>query len=131
MGWFVLGLAVAGNVLSNVMFKNAMAAFPDEISFSSLLGFAFNPFLWAGGLAAGFMLACYLFSLRDMGLTNTYATVTSLSLVGVTTVSALALHEHISLHTLAGVALVIGGIFLLSSAPHPKPDLPAQTVTQS
>lgn len=112
----LLLMAVTANVVANLMFKNAMLAFPKEIEFASLFGFAFNPFLWAGGLSAGLVLAFYLLAIKDSGLSSSYAFVTSVSLVGITLTSALVFREALSLQSIAGVVLVIGGIFLISTA---------------
>lgn len=114
MAWIFVLLAVCGNILSNVMFKNAMEQAPDELSAGALFGFAFNPYLWAGGFAAVCMLGCYLLALREGGLSVSYATVTSLSLVGITVISALMLREPLSWQSIAGVALVLGGIMMIS-----------------
>jgi multidrug transporter EmrE-like cation transporter len=117
MAWIILAIGIASNVMSNVFFKHAMAGFPADVHFGSLVAFAFNPFLWLGGVSAVAMLVCYLFAIKDMDLANTYAAVTSLTLVGVTFASAIIFREVISVQSLIGTALVIGGIFLISSAP--------------
>jgi multidrug transporter EmrE-like cation transporter len=130
MAWIILAIGITGNVLSNVFFKQAMAGFPVETSFGSLLAFAFNPFLWLGGLSAVTMLVCYLFAIKDMDLANTYAAVTSLTLVGVTIASAIVFREVISLQSVIGTVLVIGGIFLISSAPDHIAEAAPQAVAE-
>ncbi|MBU1174406.1 MAG: hypothetical protein KKH72_03305 [Alphaproteobacteria bacterium] len=126
MAWIILAIGIAANVMSNVFFKQAMAGFPAEVSFGSLLGFAVNPFLWMGGVSAGTMLLCYLFAIKDMDLANAYAAVTSLTLIGVTIVSAIVFREVVSIQSIAGTALVIFGIFLISSTPDHVPGDAAQ-----
>jgi multidrug transporter EmrE-like cation transporter len=115
MAWLLLAVSVSATVLSNAMFKIAMNAFPSQVSWTSLFVFIFNPFLWLGGLSCVVLLASYLFALRDLGLTNTYAINTSLSLVGVTIVSILAFREPVTMPALVGIAFVIAGIFLIGS----------------
>lgn len=133
MAWFILAAAVFGNVMSNYMFKLAMDGFPSEITIGSLFAFAFNPFLWLGGIAAVTMLGCYLFTLRELGLANTYAAVTSLSLVGVTLVTAFILHQHISIQNIFGIGLVLVGIITIatSSVSYDTPIAQAPETTSS
>lgn len=121
MAWLILAAAVTGNVLSNVMFKLAMDGFPNALTPASLFGFLFNPFLWLGGLACVLMLGCYLYTLRELGLANTYAAVTSLSLIGVTLVGAFALRQPISLQNALGICLVLGGILIIAMTSGEKP----------
>jgi len=116
MAWLLLFAAVAANIFANLMFKTAMAAAPQTLGVDSLFRFAFNPYLWAGGLSAAMVLGFYLLAIRDSGLSSSYAFVTCLSLVGITLASSLIFREALSLQSIAGVVLVIAGIFLISSA---------------
>ena len=68
MAWIFLTVAVLSNIVSNMMFKLAMGAFPQERTFETLFKFALNPYLWLGGLACVLLLGCYLLALRDLGL---------------------------------------------------------------
>lgn len=116
MAWIFLAAAVVGNILANVFFKQAMASFPAERTLDTLFTFAFNPFLWIGGVCAGTMLAFYLLAIHAAGLAFSYAFVTSLSLVGITLVATFTFKEPVSLQAALGIGLVIGGIYLISSA---------------
>lgn len=116
MGWILLAVAVVANIASNFMFKHAMAAFPSEIEAGTLLRFAFNPYLWLGGLSCVVLLGSYLLALREIELMVSYAFVISLSLVGITVLSPLLLDTALSLRSLFGVGLVISGILLLTLA---------------
>jgi multidrug transporter EmrE-like cation transporter len=114
MSWLLLSLAVAANIGSNFMFKMAMAAFPADPGLSELLRFAFNPYLWLGGLCCLILIACYLLALREIDLMVSYAFVISLSLVGITVLSPLLLGEAVTVRAVAGMALVITGILLIT-----------------
>lgn len=114
MAWIFLTIAVLSNVTSNMMFKLAMAAFPEERNFETLLRFAFNPYLWVGGMACVLLLGCYLLALRDIGLMMSYVFVISLSMVGISLASVLFLGEPVSLQSAIGMAMVIGGVSLIT-----------------
>ena len=116
MAWIFLTIAVLSNVTSNMMFKLAMASFPQERTFETLFRFAFNPYLWIGGLACVLLLGCYLLALRDIGLMMSYVFVISLSMVGISIASVIFLGEPISLQSGAGMALVIAGMTMITSA---------------
>jgi multidrug transporter EmrE-like cation transporter len=116
MAWIFLTIAVLSNVTSNMMFKLAMASFPQERSFETLFRFAFNPYLWIGGMACVLLLGCYLLALRDIGLMMSYVFVISLSMVGISLASFFFLGEPISLQAGAGMALVIAGMTMITSA---------------
>lgn len=118
MAWIFLTIAVLSNITSNVMFKLAMAAFPQERTFETLLRFAFNPYLWAGGLACVLLLGCYLLALRDLSLMMSYVFVISLSMVGITVASVVFFGDALSLKASVGAALVIAGVSLIASANH-------------
>lgn len=116
MGILLLLAAVCANIVANLMFKNAMDAFPKQVDFQSLFSFAFNPFLWIGGICACMVLGFYLLAIKDSGLSTSYAFVTSISLVGITITSAFLFKETLSFQSIGGVAMVVIGIFLISTA---------------
>lgn len=118
MAWIILSAAVVVNVFANFMFKMAMVSSPNEISFSSLLAFALNPYLWLGGMSAVAMLGLYLLALKFGGLSATYAFATSMSLVGITIVSAVFYKEAMTVQHIGGVVLVLAGIILISTSAH-------------
>ena len=125
MAWIFLTVAVLSNIVSNMMFKLAMAAFPQERTFETLFKFALNPYLWLGGLACVLLLGCYLLALRDLGLMMSYVFVISLSMVGISIASVLFLGEPISFQSALGMAMVIGGVSLITLANSHAPSDPA------
>lgn len=116
MAWIFLTIAVLSNITSNMMFKLAMAGFPQERTFETLFRFAFNPYLWIGGLACVLLLSCYLLALRDLGLMMSYVFVISLSMVGISIASSIFLSEPVSLQSALGMALIVGGVTLITVA---------------
>src|SRR5690606_35757967 len=106
---------------SNMMFKLAMGAFPQERSFETLLRFAFNPYLWVGGFACVLLLGCYLLALRDLGLMMSYVFVISLSMVGISLVSVLFFGEPFSVKAAIGAAMVVCGMSLITLANQSPP----------
>ncbi len=114
MAWVLLVVAVLSNVAANLLFKHAMRAFPDELSFGAVLSFLFNPYLWLGGVSCTLLLGCYLLAIRDLNLSISYAFVTSLSLVGITLSAALLFRESLSTPAMIGVAMVVAGILIVS-----------------
>lgn len=121
--WIYLGLAVIANVSANFFFKTAMASFPHEITFGDLLRFMLNPYLWMGAICCVVLLGSYLMALRQVELAVSYAFVISLSLVGISLLSPLILHEPLRLQAVAGTALVIVGILLITSTSKMAPRL--------
>src|SRR5688572_9506721 len=95
--WIYLALAVIANVSANFFFKTAMASFPHEITFGDLLRFMLNPYLWMGAICCVVLLGSYLMALRQVELAVSYAFVISLSLVGISLLSPLILHEPLRL----------------------------------
>ena len=114
MAWIFLTTAVLANILSNVMFKQAMSSFPANPDLASVLKFLLNPYLWIGGSSCVVLLACYLLAIRGLGLSIAYAFVTSLSLLGITIAAALLFKEALSLINLGGVVMVIFGLLMIA-----------------
>lgn len=121
--WFYLMLAVVTNVSANFLFKTAMLQFPKEITAGTLLRFAFNPNLLLGAICCAVLLASYLMALRQIELAVSYAFVISLSLVGIAVLSPIILDEPLRFRTLAGAALVIAGILVITLSSRSAPDL--------
>ncbi len=121
--WLFLILAVVANVAANFLFKTAMSAFPQDVTAAALLRFAFNGYLWLGAICCVVLLGSYLMALRQVELAVSYAFVISLSLVGISLLSPFVLNEPLRLQTLAGAALVIVGILVITSTSKVAPRL--------
>lgn len=127
MALLLLSFSVLANVTANLLFKRAMAETPGGFDLSTLQSVIFNWSFWAGGFSAGMVLVFYLLAIRQHELSASYAFTTSLSLVGLTLVSALIFKEPLSLQSIAGTALVVAGIFLITTASLAAPDVSEQT----
>ena len=60
------------------------------------------------------LLGCYLLAIRGLGLSISYAFVTSLSLIGITLVAAMVFGETLTVQGGIGVVLVISGLLLIA-----------------
>jgi len=130
MGWIFLSTAVLANILANIMFKKAMLAFPTEPDLASVFKFMFNPHLWIGGVSCVLLLSCYLLAIRGLGLSVSYAFVTSLSLIGITLVAALLFGESLTLQSGLGVILVISGLLMIANTTGTNTHIvPSETAT--
>lgn len=117
MAWMLLVSAVLANITSNVMFRHAMRSVPESRDAAALAWFALNPYLLAGFAACGVLLVSYLLALREIGLMVSYAVVISMSLVGISLVSAFMLNEATSLRAVAGMGFIVLGIVLVVTCP--------------
>ena len=114
MAWVLIALAVVSNVTANFMFKFAVATFPADPTFAALFKFAFNPYLWLGAICCTILLASYLLALREIELMVSYASVISLSLAGITIVTAILQRNGLQMTSVVGVVLIIAGILLIT-----------------
>ena len=85
--WFLLSCAVASNVLANIAFKMTMRSIDGALGPANFL--AAMPGLVLGGsvFASAMLLGCYLLALRQIGLSASYAVVTSSALVAISCAS--------------------------------------------
>ena len=105
MKYLLLALAVAFNVGSYVIFK-LVSAMPHSLA-------------WAGLFACGLALGAanvFLFTaaLRELRLATAYPAFAGVSITLIVLVSALLFNEKVSSLNVAGAALVVLGIALLS-----------------
>lgn len=114
MHWYLLALAVAANVATNVLLKKTMASIDVPLGPELIRQAALSPWLWASFAAGGTLLASYVLALRTVDLSISYALVTSAALVGITAASALVFGEPLSALKIAGIALIVSGIALVS-----------------
>jgi len=105
MKYTLLALAVAFNTVAYAIFKN-ISNRPHDI-------------VWAGMFGAGLVLGaanllCFTAALRHLGLAVAYPAFAGGSIACIVLLSALAFNETVTISTLAGAALVIAGIAVLS-----------------
>lgn len=109
-----LALCVIGNVCANAGFKRLVQSVEPEFSLRTLVDVVTSPWLWLGGLGSLLLLGSYLYAIRTLPLGVAYPIATSLGTVAVATMGILMFSEPLKLTNMAGIALVICGVLLIS-----------------
>jgi len=115
--WTGIVVAVLTGAVAQTMMKfgtRQVGTFGDTPFLQYLLKLLLSPLIWVAIASYGFGVIFYMFMLSRLDLSFLYPVMTALGLVFATVISAVILHEQISLVRLGGVALVIGGVFLVS-----------------
>jgi len=115
--WTGIVVAVLTGAFAQTMMKlgtRQLGAFGDTPFFQYLLKLLFSPLILFAMASYGFGVIFYMFLLSRLDLSFLYPVMTALGLVFATMVSAVILREQISLFRLAGIALMVGGVFLVS-----------------
>ena len=102
-------LAAACNTVANLLLKVASNADGARASF-------LHPAFIAGAGCFGLGLLAFLQALKSVQLSIAYPLMSSISFVLVIACSILLFREHLSPLQLAGVGMIIAGIFLVHSA---------------
>ena len=113
MHWLALIVAVLANVAANVAFKKAMTGGERIDGASAMLAYLAEPWLWAGGLFAGLLLACYLYALQGIQLPVAYPVVTGLAMLGIAVAGITAFGEQVSVMRAFAMLLIVSGVVLL------------------
>lgn len=114
--WIALFLAIAGNVGANIAFKNFMRSTEFRWSWASVGTALSQPSFLAGFGLATLLLACYLYAIRLIPLSTAYTVATGLSIAGVTCAGVILFGETVGLRALAGIAVVMAGVALITTA---------------
>jgi drug/metabolite transporter (DMT)-like permease len=112
--WLALFSAVALDTLAELLWKLAVKSGDANASWIETLSHcALQPFFILAMLLFIPKYFNWMYVLRHADLT--YAKpITSLGYIGVLTVSALVLHESLTVHKVLGVALVLAGVLIVS-----------------
>jgi multidrug transporter EmrE-like cation transporter len=116
--WAGILVAVLTGAFAQTMMKmgtSRLGAFGDTPFFEYLLKLIFSPLILLAIASYGFGVIFYMFMLSRLDLSFLYPVMTALGLILATIVSAVLFRENISLLRIAGIAVVIGGVFLVSS----------------
>lgn len=111
-----LGIAVISNVMANIFLKYAMLTGGEKLANADIAGFLKQPWIWLGGIACVVLLASYLLAIREIGLSTSYAVVTTLSLVIITIFSAFLFDDKITAFKIVGILFIVTGIVIMTSA---------------
>jgi multidrug transporter EmrE-like cation transporter len=115
--WTGIVIAVLTGSVAQTMMKfgtRQVGAFGDMPFFQYLLKLLFSPLILLAIASYGLGVIFYMFMLSRLDLSFLYPVMTALGLVLATIVSAVILKEQVSLIRLGGIALMVGGVFLVS-----------------
>jgi len=112
-----LVLAVALDTVIQITWKRAVGGVPENApAATAARGALASPYFWLAMLAFAAQLVNWLRVLAraDLSFAQPF---TALSYVTVLALSRLLLHEHLAAGRLAGVGLILAGVFLISRTP--------------
>lgn len=115
--WTGIMVAVLTGTLAQTMMKlgtRQVGTFGNTPFLQYLLKLLFSPLVLIAIASYGFGVIFYMFMLSRLDLSFLYPVMTALGLVLASIVSTVILREHISAVRLAGIALMVGGVFLVS-----------------
>lgn len=113
-----LVLAVALDTVIQITWKRAVSGLPEGASvLATVQGALSSPLFYAAMLAFGAQLINWtrVLARADLSFAQPF---TALSYVTVLAISSMSLHEAVSPSRMAGVALILLGVFLVSRTPH-------------
>jgi len=114
--WIALLVAVAANVAANIAFKSFVQNADLGWNRSSFFAAIAQPTLWMGLGLGIVLLGTYLYALKAIPISVAYTAATTLSIVAVTTAGILIYGEAFGPRLVLGVATVIVGVGLITTA---------------
>ena len=115
--WAGILVAVLTGAFAQTMMKmgtTRLGAFGDTPFFEYMLKLIFSPLILLAIASYGFGVIFYMFMLSRLDMSFLYPVMTALGLVFASIISAVLLGEQLSLLRLGGIALMVGGVFLVS-----------------
>lgn len=109
--WSALLFAVCANICTNVSFKLAVQQLTGPFD---IRVFLVSPWAWAGLISGLLLLSSFTVAIRGIELSIAYPAVTGLAMVGILVIGYFLFSETLNLQKVAGIGLVIAGVFLLS-----------------
>ena len=108
--------SIACSALAQIMLKLGMGKVViDSITLESLLRLFFNPFILAGMTLYVTAMLIWLYVLKNVEVSYAYP-FTALGFVMVMAISYFFLAEQVTLLRIAGIGLIVAGIFLISKS---------------
>ena len=108
--------SIACSALAQIMLKLGMGKVVIEsITLESLFRLFFNPFIMAGMLLYVTAMLIWLYVLKNVEVSYAYP-FTALGFILVMAISYFFLAEQVTMLRIAGITLIIGGIFLISKS---------------
>lgn len=114
MKWLILVLGIAANASASVLLKMAMSPPREFPSFSAPGAALANWPFWLGLFLYGVAFVLYAAALARFPLNVAHPTLTTGAVAAVAVLSALIFREPFYWTTVAGLILVVGGIFLVT-----------------
>ncbi len=114
MAWIALSLGVVLNALANVLVKAGVSRIGATGGAEFVQAALRQPLLYLGITAFVLALGAYSFALSRLELSVAYPVMTSLGLIIVAAASIAFFGESFGLKKLAGTALIIFGVVLLT-----------------
>ncbi|MEO1137362.1 MAG: hypothetical protein AAFW68_12280 [Pseudomonadota bacterium] len=112
--WGFIAAAVLANIATNVMLKKLMAGASNASGIPLVIELVTSWWFWGAAISGVVLVGGYLLAIRTLDLSVSYSIVTASALIGISIASALLLGESLTLVKLAGIALIIAGIYLIS-----------------
>jgi multidrug transporter EmrE-like cation transporter len=115
--WTGIVIAVLTGTVAQTLMKlgtRQVGSFGGLPFFQYLFKLLTSPLILLAIASYGFGVIFYMFMLSRLDLSFLYPVMTALGLIFTTTISALLLHEQISLVRLGGIALMVVGVFAVS-----------------
>ena len=116
--WIRIGLTIALDTAIQLSWKSAVANVPSSASaLDTIMLMLQQPLCYVTIILVLFQFGNWMALLRRADLSYVQP-LTALSLASVTVFSFLLLHEHISLQRVAGMVLIIAGVWFISMTKH-------------
>ncbi|MGQ0457181.1 MAG: DMT family transporter [Hyphomicrobium sp.] len=112
--WLALTVCVIANIASNIVLKTLSQQAPQSLDMKTAVAIIWNPMLWLALVLTGIVFVSYFLAIRFLPLGAAYPMSTGLTAIGVTIAGSRFFGEPVSLASLAGIALVVAGIAILS-----------------
>ncbi len=114
MKWLILFFSLSFNAAANILIKSATRRYPEGIGAHNALRVILDPYLLAGLTSFGLALVCYTLALSKFPLSVAYPINVSVGAIFVYIWSAAFFAESVTPSKLAGVALILAGVVLIS-----------------
>ncbi|MGH8476187.1 MAG: EamA family transporter [Methylococcales bacterium] len=115
MKWLILIFGIAANASASVLVKLAMLPPRQFPSWSNPMAFLTNWPFWLGLFLYGAAFLLYAAALAHLPLNVAHPTLTSGAVAAVALLSRFIFKEPFYWSTIAGIVLVIAGVFLITS----------------
>lgn len=113
--WVILGLGIAANASASVLVKIAMTPPRRFPTLSDPLGSLTNWPFWSGLALYGTAFLLYAAALARLPISVAHPILTSGAIATVAVLSVVIFREQMPASTMLGIALVIGGVALISA----------------